>query len=65
MQGQQYIEMYISIYITLGNLVYSEKAKSINSQFQKQINLGSVSKGIYLVKVIAGETVMNKKIIVD
>ena len=49
----------------MGNIVYREKAKLISSPYLKQLNLGTVSKGIYFIQVNLGEKIINRKIIIE
>lgn len=58
-------ELQISIFNVLGELIYSSKAENINGKFNKELQLGNPAKGIYLLKVNAGEKLFHKKIIVE
>ncbi|MBI5217545.1 MAG: T9SS type A sorting domain-containing protein [Bacteroidia bacterium] len=55
----------ISVLNILGETVYFEKTSIIGNQLMKEIELGKISTGIYLVQVKAGEKQLSKKLIIE
>ena len=58
-------DVNISIYNLAGKLVYSESLKSVNSgKHNTIINVNSLNKGTYLVRLIAGKDIRSSKLII-
>ena len=53
------------IYNTTGQLVYAEQLVLSNTTITKQINIESLSSGLYLVKLTSGKTAVNGQIVVQ
>lgn len=53
------------IYNTTGQLVYAEQLVLSNTTITKQINIESLSSGLYLVKLTSGKTAVNSQIVVQ
>jgi len=53
------------IYNTTGQLVYAEQLVLSNTTITKQINIESLSSGLYLVKLTSGNIAVNGQIVVQ
>lgn len=51
----------LAIYNVLGELIYTS---GVNSNVI-QVNLGTISKGVYFVRINTGQTILTKKIVID
>jgi len=58
-------DMQLTITNLLGQQVYSEKLNKLKGNYQKKIDLIGYAKGIYILKIISIEGVINKKIVVE
>jgi hypothetical protein len=58
-------QVVISILDLQGKVVYSESDKNVSAQYNKQINLTDLAKGIYYVKLNIGSEVQIQKLIVQ
>ena len=58
-------KMQITIYNVLGEAVYISKPEYVNGKYTKEITLGSVAKGMYMVKINGAEKLYHSKIIVE
>ncbi|MDP1744493.1 MAG: T9SS type A sorting domain-containing protein, partial [Bacteroidota bacterium] len=58
-------DLQINIFNVLGEIVYSSKPENVTGKFNKEVFLGNVSKGVYMVQVSAGSKLYHKKIIVE
>jgi hypothetical protein len=58
-------QVVISILDLQGKVVYSESNKNVSAQYNKQINLTDLAKGIYYVKLNIGSEVQIQKLIVQ
>ncbi len=58
-------QVVISIMDIQGKIVYSESDKNVSAQYNKQINLTNLAKGIYYVKLSIGSEVQIQKLIIQ
>ncbi|MBK7181605.1 MAG: T9SS type A sorting domain-containing protein [Bacteroidetes bacterium] len=58
-------QVVISIMDIQGKVVYSESDKNVSAQYNKQINLTNLAKGIYYVKLNIGSEVQIQKLIIQ
>ena len=58
-------EATLEIFNTTGQLVYAEQLVLSTTTITKQINIESMSSGLYLVKLTSGETAVNSQIVVQ
>lgn len=58
-------DLQINIFNVLGEIVYSSKSENVTGKYNKEVFLGNVSKGVYMVQVSAGSKLYHKKIIVE
>ena len=58
-------EIQIKIYDLLGQLIHTEEPVTVSGPYTKQINLGNVAKGVYILQIQSGDGILNKKIEVN
>ncbi|MBL7884902.1 MAG: T9SS type A sorting domain-containing protein, partial [Bacteroidia bacterium] len=58
-------QVIISVMDMQGKIVYSESDKNISAQYNKQIDLTELAKGIYYVRLNIGAEVKVKKIVMQ
>jgi len=58
-------EIYIKITNILGQAIYTQKLNGIKGNYQTKIDISSYAKGMYTLKIISNEGVINKKIIIE
>jgi hypothetical protein len=61
----QGIEMQIKIYDLLGQLVQTEQPAKISGLYSKQVNLGNVSKGVYILQIQTADGILDRKVEVN
>ena len=59
------LDVKIKLFSITGKLIYKEKLNNIQGNYQNKIDLSAYPKGIYTLKLISNEVVINKKIIVE
>ena len=58
-------EAEIKVLNVLGKTVYFEKVSITQNEYFKEIELGKITTGIYIVQVKEGEKIINRKIIIE
>ena len=55
----------IKLLNTIGQVIYVEKLDKIKGAYQTKIDMSAYPKGIYTLRIISNEGVINKKIVVE
>ena len=58
-------EVQIKIYDLVGQLIQVQPPVKVSGLYNKQINLGNVAKGVYILQIQSGDGILNKKIEVN
>jgi hypothetical protein len=58
-------QLQLKVYNTLGQVVFSSDEKIPGVAFKKEIGLKNIAVGVYVVKIKAGPTLINKKLIIS
>lgn len=54
----------LEVYSTIGTLIYKEKIR-FSSALNKKMNIENLSKGVYFIRLINGDEVLNTRFIID
>jgi hypothetical protein len=55
----------VNVFDLAGRTIYNQNYSDVAGFFDEEISLGNISKGIYLLRVMNGEQVVTKKIVVE
>jgi PKD repeat protein len=65
MQGLKNGTVYINMYDVVGQLIYNENAEVSDGALDKKVNLETISKGVYFMKVTSESKSYTKKMIIS